>query len=367
MLAWWNRRLLWLVLLAQVVAMVGMLVGVVFPLAKRSAQDVAGVMLVAAKTWEELAEDRRGAFAQSLLEDAGVRIGPLPGGEEEEMAFWYPGRWGYGRWVAEALQARGEEAFRVQVVHEQVQVRIRVDSEWVDLSAPSPRLGGLVALLLALGVLGMLAVGLALFWQARWRHQTVRREVLLAGLSHDLRTPMTRLRLRLSLLTGVDDTERVALMRALTQMDEMIELSLQLVRANPGAPMVMDWQVWLEWLQQAYAQVRWRLDDGVPDQLVHGVLLRRVVQNLLDNALVHGQGEVQVVVSVQAGRWRLCVRDAGEGVPESVWRQVQAGDRPVAQGHGLGLLTSVWLAEAAGVVLWRQRDGHLCVSLPVPA
>lgn len=191
--------------------------------------------------------------------------------------------------------------------------------------------------------------------------------VLLAGLSHDLRTPMTRLRLRLSLLTGVDETERLALMRSLTQMDEMIELSLQLVRAQPSAPLIMGWQDWYEWLQQAYAQVHWRLDDGVPGQLVHGVLLRRVVQNLLDNALVHGQGEVQVVVSVQAGRWRLCVRDAGEGVPESVWRQVQAGDRPVAQGHGLGLLTSVWLAEVAGAELWCQRDGHLCVSLPVTA
>ena len=86
-----SRRLLWLVLLLQLGVLVLALVLVAVPLAKRSAADLAGLMAISAKTWQELTPDRRPAFMQSLQQDTGLMVerGVLPLVDDSWKPHWY--------------------------------------------------------------------------------------------------------------------------------------------------------------------------------------------------------------------------------------------------------------------------------------
>ncbi len=93
------------------------------------------------------------------------------------------------------------------------------------------------------------------------------------------------------------------------------------------------------------------------------MLLTRIVQNLIDNALVHGLGQVRVSLLCQQAGWRIEVVDEGSGIPEQVWRAVQNQQQPKAKGVGIGLLTSYWLAQIMGVRLLRIPQGVGVVAI----
>jgi signal transduction histidine kinase len=92
------------------------------------------------------------------------------------------------------------------------------------------------------------------------------------------------------------------------------------------------------------------------------ILLSRIVQNLIDNALVHGQGQVSVFLLCQQNAWQLQIIDEGAGIPDKVWRSIQQQQQPEAKGVGIGLLTSYWLAQIMGVVLSRIEHGVLITA-----
>jgi signal transduction histidine kinase len=91
------------------------------------------------------------------------------------------------------------------------------------------------------------------------------------------------------------------------------------------------------------------------------ILLSRIVQNLIDNALVHGQGQVSVFLLCQQNAWQLQIIDEGAGIPDKVWRSIQQ-QQPEAKGVGIGLLISYWLAQIMGVVLSRIEHGMLITA-----
>jgi two-component system sensor histidine kinase/response regulator len=106
-------------------------------------------------------------------------------------------------------------------------------------------------------------------------------------------------------------------------------------------------------------------------------LLRRVLENLLDNAIRHApeQSEVRITATRQAGAVEIRVADAGSGVPpemrEKIFErfvQVESGERVVTRtGRGLGLTFSKLAIEAHGGTLWVEdaKPGSVfCVRLP---
>ncbi len=349
-----SRQLLWLVLMLQLVVLLLALVLVAVPLAKRSAADLAGLMAISAKTWQELSPDRRPAFMESLQQDTGLMVerGVLPSINDSWKPHWY------ADWVEQALIAQGEYPNQVHMQQGIVEVLLLVEDEPIVLRAPSPRLGWIFGLFFAVSAVAMLGTLLALWWQQRWQRQMLRQQVMLSGLAHDLRTPLTRLQLQLALLPQLDASEQKLFSEQIQTMSEQIETALTLAQADekgklPQTTLGICWQSW----QRAFPSVWFELtSESLLQQSVPNVL-NRIVQNVIVNAQVHGQGEVRVVLQVSKTGWQLKITDEGVGIPDAVWKAVKSHHRPAAKGVGLGLLSSLWLADMAGLRMDRCLGG----------
>ena len=189
------------------------------------------------------------------------------------------------------------------------------------------------------------------------------RTTLLAGISHDLRTPLTRMRFALELLP--DDVPRPAVQRIernLTAMDELISDALRFARGTGEAPQRVHFQDYLSGVVARIdddLRIDWR---GVAPQHVWIApsAFQRVIANLVNNAQQHGGG---------ARLWVDCgdelvvhVVDDGPGIPESerdkVFRPFYRLDTSRARstgGSGLGLAIVHQLCQVHG---WRVDLGH---------
>ena len=191
---------------------------------------------------------------------------------------------------------------------------------------------------------------------------------ILAAVSHDLKTPITRLRLRLE---QIDDPElREKLDRDLTDMQHLVQGSLDFMRgmALKEKTRPVDIDALLESLR----------DDA--DDLGHAVsiqghtfgpypgkplALKRCLGNLLDNAIRYG-GEAAMEVRDGESALTLIVTDSGPGLPEEALSKVfepfyrQEGSRnPGSGGTGLGLSIARNIARGHGGELWLEnREGH---------
>lgn len=349
-----SRWLWWLVLTLQLLVLLLALVFVAVPLAKRSAADLAGLMIISAKTWQELSPDRRAAFMESLQQDTGLVVerGVLPLVDESWKPHWY------ADWVEQALIAQGEYPNQVHMQQGMVEVLLLVEDEPIVLRAPSPRLGWIFGLFFAVSAVAMLGTLLALWWQQRWQRQMLRQQVMLSGLAHDLRTPLTRLQLQLALLPQLDVSEQKLFSEQIQTMSEQIETALTLAQVdeNLTLPQTTLDDCWRSW-QLAFPSVLFELTpENLLQQSVPN-LLNRIVQNVIVNAQVHGQGQVRVVLQVSKTGWQLKITDEGAGIPDNVWKAVKSYQRPTAKGVGLGLLSSLWLADMAGLRIERCLGG----------
>jgi two-component system osmolarity sensor histidine kinase EnvZ len=179
------------------------------------------------------------------------------------------------------------------------------------------------------------------------------RAVLLAGISHDLRTPLSRLRLELEMAT-VPDATRSAMIGDIEQIDDIVRQFLDYARKTPQAP-PEDFDL-EEMVQAAVRRARIDALPGsdvrlrlAPRLMVRGYRteLERALDNLLTNALRYGRdpisGQVQVEVSLNCDdqRCTLAVADQGPGVPvdqiDRLMRPFERGDAARSGGSGAGL------------------------------
>ena len=179
------------------------------------------------------------------------------------------------------------------------------------------------------------------------------RELLLAGVSHDLRTPITRLRLEVELADLPEDS-RNAMVQDMEQMENIVNQFLGYARrSNTPLELVNLGEV----VASAIGASRMQEDPSVSlDSVIrkdvyimaHPAEIARVVQNLLVNASKYGRdpdGKLEIFVNtgMQGGRAILSVADRGEGIPEAemerVLRPFERGERARtgSTGSGLGL------------------------------
>jgi two-component system osmolarity sensor histidine kinase EnvZ len=193
------------------------------------------------------------------------------------------------------------------------------------------------------------------------------RAVLLAGVSHDLRTPLARLRLGIEVGTS-DDHARQGMVDDIDEMDRIISQFLDFARngdesqrevCDPGdivATVVARHQ-------RAGRDVRFARGE-LPRVPLRATAFERLVGNLVDNALRHGAPPVEITARAANGSIVLEVADRGQGVPpdqaEYLKRPFTRGDpaRSGVLGAGLGLAIVERIARLHGGTLdLLPRDG----------
>jgi two-component system osmolarity sensor histidine kinase EnvZ len=166
---------------------------------------------------------------------------------------------------------------------------------------------------------------------------------MLAGVSHDLRTPLTRMRLQLEML-GADASD---LKGDIAEMEHMLEGYLAFARGEGGEePVPTDMS---RLLDQAVEQVRRngaKIDlhtEGEIEVSLKPMAFRRCVTNILENAARHGE-HVTVRAGLRTGHAEVIVEDDGPGIPpdkrEDVFRpfyRIESSRNPDTGGVGLGL------------------------------
>jgi len=180
---------------------------------------------------------------------------------------------------------------------------------------------------------------------------------MLAAISHDLRTPITRLRLRAEFID--DDEQRAKMLSDLTDMEAMISATLQFARDDVTAEVAqpLDLAVLIQELcqdtQASGDDVRY---DGPPSLHFTGraVGLKRLVGNLIGNAVRYGQ-RARVTLGKDAAHVVLRVGDDGPGIPDEMLERVfdpfvrgEGSRSRETGGTGLGLTAVRTIAQAHG-------------------
>jgi signal transduction histidine kinase len=210
--------------------------------------------------------------------------------------------------------------------------------------------------------------------QQRLSRHIAERASIFAAMSHDLKTPITRLRLRAELL---DDAElRGKIERDLHEMEQMVSGALDLVRGldrkEPMQP--FDVMALLETIRENAALAGTSVEiAGTTSKPYCGRMqsIRRCLVNLIENATKYG-GRAWVIVRDDAQRLEIVVRDSGPGIPESelervfepFYRLERSRNRETG-GTGLGLSIARAIARAHGgdVVLRNRPEGGLEATL----
>lgn len=208
------------------------------------------------------------------------------------------------------------------------------------------------------------------------------RREMLAGLTHDLRAPLARLRVRLALLDS--DAERAGLTRDAEDMERIVGQCLAFLRSEesstrPASPLAL--------ADAVSNEVARHRELGRPVTMAVGAgaaacrvamtpgNLQRLLDNLIDNALQHGMPPVEVALSAEnAGTIVLCVRDHGPGIAAAqraraleAFAQIDPA-RATGGSCGLGLAIVRRIVAGCGgeVGLEEAAGGGLAVVLKLP-
>ncbi|HRP10996.1 MAG TPA: ATP-binding protein [Terricaulis sp.] len=212
--------------------------------------------------------------------------------------------------------------------------------------------------------------------RARVRKLIDQRSQLLAGVSHDLRTPLTRLKLQLALMGDGPEIEEAK--RDLSEMEQTLEEYLAFAKGlGEEAPAMVDVvEITAEVVRDS---VRGGADvsieaSGETATPARARALKRCLTNLIDNAVAHGD-KVAVTVQGEADAVLISVDDNGPGIPEELYEEAF---RPFSRldetrsrnqkGVGLGLAIARDVARSHGgdIDLSRSPLGGLRATLRLP-
>ena len=223
--------------------------------------------------------------------------------------------------------------------------------------------------------------------RGRIERQNEQRSLMLSGVSHDLRTPLTRLRLGLSMLSPDDPPEKdeiTALEGDVAAMSAMVDAFLDLARdsAQDGPPAPVDALEFVEGIvadaQRGGQKVVLHSRPDEPQGLAtfRPDSLRRAIENLIGNAVRYGE-HAEVEAALGPGWFRISVEDDGPGIPadrrgealKPFTRLDPARNQNRGQGVGLGLSIAADIARAHGGQLRLgdgQRLGGLRAEIVIP-
>jgi signal transduction histidine kinase len=238
-----------------------------------------------------------------------------------------------------------------------------------DINHPPLKLGGATEIRTASAAFNAM--------QARIRQHIAQRTEMLAAITHDLQTPLTRMRLRLE---KVQDPElQGKLLEDLSAMQQMVKEGLDLARSmdTTEAMQRVDLDALLDSVCADAADAGQEVEltgRAAMDLMGRPLDVRRCLVNLIDNAVKYGQ-RAHVTVERLAGAARVRIRDEGPGIPAGQLAQVfepfyrlETSRNRASGGTGLGLTIARNIAEqhGASLSLANHPDGGLEATLVFP-
>jgi len=376
------------------------------PVAQRSAEDLAAFMVLSAQTWVMLPPNLRQDYSEKLYEEHNIWL-TSPSDPIPEDSYFLP----YVSRVEQALEQRlgaplpirsqmidGRRWFWIDLAVGEVQELVRVGFPR-DRIQTRPLTGLLVT---AAGVLVLVLLSSALLalqitrpltslseaaervgegrlpealsekgpkelrtlvvqfnrMALRVQELLANRTTLLAGISHDLRTPISRIRLALEMLPEGPASEMIERMKSdLEHMNRLIGQSMELARElKAGQCDQVDLADLIDGLVLDLKHTGHRVDWTAPGPCpcpVNVTALQRILANLAENALRYGGGEPpRIELDCRPGDVEIRVLDRGPGIPdqqkEAVFRpfyRIEASRSLDTGGSGLGLAIARQLAE----------------------
>lgn len=400
---------------------------ILVPVSKRAADDLATLMMLAAQTWVELPPATRPDFERELLEGYDLKL------ELADTSLPFSDNLlPYLRFLEEALTRRVGEAVPIRSGPPDTAkwfcVDIPMGGRIIRISFPHARIGArppMAALLVtAAGALVILLT--SLFLVRRLIHPLDRlsratrrigrgapftplpesgprelvtltrgfnrmageieellanRTTLFAGISHDLRTPITRMQLALEMLPADADAQLVAgLRRDLEEMERIISDTLDLARGlGPQAPEDIDLREFIDGIVTGQrhngARIDWTPNSCCSCSL-DTLALQRVLTNLIENGLRYGGSTpLELRCHCDASTAVIEVLDRGAGIPAAAREQLfqpfhrlDASRSRHGGGSGLGLAIVRQLCELHGwqVRLLPREGGGTRAELRIP-
>jgi two-component system osmolarity sensor histidine kinase EnvZ len=393
------------------------------PVAQRSTEDLAAFMVLSARSLVQLPKALHRDYLAKLDQDYGIRLLEGPGTPPGLEPYFFPyvrrlegalsERMGHPvrirsnvtdgkRWFWAALGADGHQVwagFPRDRIHtrplEGVLVLLITAVVFVVLSAallarrvtaPLERLsrmaeqmarGGSPAPLPETGPRELASLARQLNETSRQvRELLADRTVLLAGISHDLRTPLTRLRLALEMLSGDSDQALTRRMeRDLDEMNALIGQAIELGKTlGAGERSVVDIRQLLGDLAGRRPRVVWK--GGTPcHHCVNELALRRILGNLLENALRYSRDQVELHLDCRHSPPGVFILDRGPGIPEdereAVFRpfyrlEHSRSRRTGGSGLGLAVARQLAIANEIEIHLGDRKGGGTIVSVYLP-
>ena len=203
------------------------------------------------------------------------------------------------------------------------------------------------------------------------------RALILAGVSHDLRTPLSRLRLGLE-MSGAEPQLRDGMTADIEEMDRIVNQFLDFARTDGGEALQRsDLAAIASEVAEHYRRHGHAVATdlaNVPELPLQGMAMRRVVMNLVDNALRYGEKEVAIALRAEERSVVLEVADRGPGIPAS---EVDRLKRPFTRlevarsdkggaGLGLAIVERVVRAHRGALELLPRPGGGLIVEIRLP-
>jgi two-component system osmolarity sensor histidine kinase EnvZ len=203
------------------------------------------------------------------------------------------------------------------------------------------------------------------------------RAMVLAGISHDLRTPLSRLRLALE-MSGADRTAADAMGADMEEIDKVIAQFLAFAKGEDEPQMEGELDLLLAEIAEGYGRrerpVAFR-GGGVAPFRFAPLAIRRAVSNLVDNALRYAGGEVEIAARRQGGRVVVEVLDRGPGIPAGEAERLkrpftrldESRSGPGGAGLGLAIVDRIARAHGGSLELAPREGGGLAARLELAA
>jgi two-component system osmolarity sensor histidine kinase EnvZ len=206
------------------------------------------------------------------------------------------------------------------------------------------------------------------------------RALLMAGVSHDLRTPLTRIRLASEMMSEPDSWIRDGIINDIEDMNAIIDQFIDFLRHHKQEALqsvnlndLISELVLAEQVQQRLFITE--LDPKLPIIMLRKIAIKRMLNNLLENALRYSDGDIEITTGYEKSRKQLYleVRDHGPGIPEhkmdAMFAPFTQGDEARGSGGsglGLAIIKKIVDMHQGSISLFNHAHGGLIVRVYLP-